>query len=334
MPASETGLERPRTRRIARAALFVALLPAVYAAVAFALSAVYVGGEQLLQKIVGPNAERGGYGFSLERFREVERSPAVDVVFLGSSHCYRSFDPRVFAERGLRAFNLGSSGQAPLNTYYVLKRYWPRLQPRLVILEAYPVMMGEDGLESFDDLALNTKTSPELVEMVGALRDFHAMNLLLATSFGNLWKPLDNVPQTRYQDQEYVPGGYCASFGRATFPDEAIPQVRIGDTRRQIDYVKRIIGFAKSRNAAVAVVVQPLASRYLPKITGYWAVSARIAEATREAGAPFWDMNAEPTGLDDVEDFRDIDHLNPAGAVKFNKRLLIKLAQAGLIPGP
>ena len=334
MPASETHGRSVVAWRIARSLLFVALIPVIYTGVVFCLAAVYLDGQQLLQKVVGPNAEQGGYGFSLERFREVERSPSVDVVFLGSSHCYRSFDPRMFAARGLRAFNLGSSGQAPLNSYYVLKRYWARLKPRLVVLEAYPVMMGEDGLESFDDLALNTKAWGELAEMVVAMRDFHAMNLLFSTYFGNLWKPLDGVRQNRYTDQEYVPGGYCASFGRATMSEADIPQIKIGATGYQIEYVKRILRFAKQRNAAVAVVVQPLPRRFLSRIDGYWAVSEQIGAAARELGAPFWDMNSAQTGLDDVEDFKDIDHLNPSGAAKFNEAVLAKLAEAGLTPRP
>ncbi|MCG8475685.1 MAG: hypothetical protein MI784_09440, partial [Cytophagales bacterium] len=48
--------------------------------------------------------------FFVKRWEEFHALPknSLDVLFLGSSHCYRSLSPKVFKqELGLESFNLG-----------------------------------------------------------------------------------------------------------------------------------------------------------------------------------------------------------------------------------
>ena len=76
----------------------------------------------------------------------------VDVLFLGSSHAYRGFDPRIFRKRGYSSFNLGSSAQTPSQTKVWLKRYLKHLNPKIVIYEVYPGTFSSDGIEASLDL--------------------------------------------------------------------------------------------------------------------------------------------------------------------------------------
>ena len=52
----------------------------------------------------------------LTKVREASSRRGADVLFLGSSHAYRTFDPRLFAERDIEVVNLGSSIQTPLQS--------------------------------------------------------------------------------------------------------------------------------------------------------------------------------------------------------------------------
>ena len=46
----------------------------------------------------------------------------VDTIFVGSSHCYRSFDPElVDAALGTHSFNLGTSQQLPDGSYWLVR---------------------------------------------------------------------------------------------------------------------------------------------------------------------------------------------------------------------
>ena len=60
------------------------------------------------------NHRMGAYGHVFSRFQEAASSQNIDVLILGSSHAYRGFDTRIFAEQGIRAFNLGTSAQTPI----------------------------------------------------------------------------------------------------------------------------------------------------------------------------------------------------------------------------
>ena len=79
----------------------------------------------------------GCYGHSLTRMREVKELSDIDVLIIGSSHAYRGIDPRIFKEKGLNTFNLGSSLQTPINTKILLKKYLDKLKPKLVIYVVY-----------------------------------------------------------------------------------------------------------------------------------------------------------------------------------------------------
>src|SRR5690606_12876278 len=62
-------------------------------------------------------------GSSYIRFQEVKKYNNVDIVFIGSSHAYRGFDPRIFKKAGYSSFNMGSTAQTPVQTKYLLEQY-------------------------------------------------------------------------------------------------------------------------------------------------------------------------------------------------------------------
>ena len=95
------------------------------------------------------------YGHLYSRAREAENIKNPDILFLGSSHAYRGFDTRVFAKHGIKAFNLGSSSQSPINTQVFLKQYLDKIQPKFVVYEVYAGTLCTDGVESSLDMLIN-----------------------------------------------------------------------------------------------------------------------------------------------------------------------------------
>jgi len=77
----------------------------------------------------------------------------VDILFLGSSHSYRGFNPQYFS--GYKTFNLGSSAQTPIQTNLLLKRYLHQLNPKTIVYEVYPISLSIDGVESSSDIIAN-----------------------------------------------------------------------------------------------------------------------------------------------------------------------------------
>ena len=57
----------------------------------------------------------------------------MDVVFLGSSHCYCGISPDVlWGNYGISAFNMTTSGQDKISTYYLLKETLKTQSPDVV----------------------------------------------------------------------------------------------------------------------------------------------------------------------------------------------------------
>ena len=78
--------------------------------------------------VYSPYAQYGG-------FYEMEKN-TVDVLFLGSSHCYCGFSPQEFYDRcGIRSYNLGSSRQSTWLSYYWLREALKTQTPQAVVMD-------------------------------------------------------------------------------------------------------------------------------------------------------------------------------------------------------
>ena len=110
----DTGSQRDDVLAfITRGLRFTGLLIIVYAVAVASISTIfprpsYLAALTNIQPVTRPRQ-------SFPTFQEVRRHEDVDIVFVGSSHAYRSFDPRFFAREGLTTFNIGTRAQTPLN---------------------------------------------------------------------------------------------------------------------------------------------------------------------------------------------------------------------------
>ena len=75
-----------------------------------------------------------------------ETSPnSLDLVFVGSSYAYRSFDAEVFDNKlNVNSFNMGSPLQKPVESYYVLKETLKLQKPSFVIYDVNWGVFNED----------------------------------------------------------------------------------------------------------------------------------------------------------------------------------------------
>ncbi len=265
----------------------------------------------------------GGYGYTLTRFREADTTRNVDVLFLGSSRCYYSFAPHVFDRLGLKTFNLGSPSQTPLNTRYVLDRYWDRLNPKLVVFEVNLHILEKDGVESFYDLMINTPVSLDMAEMSLATGHPHAMTSMAVRALSSLTTPFESFQmQDRPMDPYLGKGAVAAkNFNQETF-NEKPSAVHIPD--QQKEYLADIIDFVRTRGAQVILVVAPIPKEWRPIITNYSEVMANLGDLADSHGARLYDFNAAMT-LDSRTDFKDNHHLNANGAKIFSYDVLDSL---------
>ena len=133
----------------------------------------------------------------------------IDVLVLGSSHAYRGFDPRIFKKAGIKLFNFGSSGQTPLQSEFLLKRYTEQFNPKLVIIEVYPIALETTGLGPFIDLISNFKVTNSMYSNAIKINHIEAWNSLILAQMYDLLTARPDVQQSFKRNDDIYPRWVC-----------------------------------------------------------------------------------------------------------------------------
>jgi len=309
-----------------RLAIFAVVLAAAYLSVLGLLAHGGARAQRWARSFRIPVRVAEARGDTRLRFSEIERYHDVDLLFAGSSHCYRSFDPRFFAAHGLTSFNAGSTAQTPLNSYFILRRHLDTLRPRVLVYEAYWGVLATDGVESLIDLCSATDWGSDLVRMALASRSASAVTGYILDRFD----PRPRSAGTLGPGDRYIPGGFVEKdstwIAEQRFPDRGPVEMR----EQQLTYLRRVLRMASRRGIATVLVVQPVPAEHLDRITNREAILARLRSLAQDEGACFLDLNGS-VRLDDRGDFFDADHLNQRGVVRVNARILEELKEWGLL---
>jgi hypothetical protein len=260
------------------------------------------------------------------RIEEVKKTKNIDVLFLGSSHTYRGFDPRIFKAKGMTSFNLGSSAQTPLQTKVLLNRYLDHLNPKLIIYEVYPTTFSIDGVESSLDLIANDKNDINTVELAFKLNNIKAYNTLifgLISDFLNLNSSFVE-PKVRGKDT-YISGGFVENREKIT-TEKKYAQKKWDFNENQFKAFNEIISMLKARNIKVALVYAPIA----PALYHSYSNNQDFDIIMNKYGN-YYNFN-EIISLKDNQHFVDSDHLNQGGVDIFNDKLIEILNNRQALP--
>lgn len=311
---------------------FISFLIVIYPVTAFLLMQVDLGSTSLLKLSTRNPVVPGEFGFTVERFRDIEKYSNIDVLFLGSSHSYRTFDTRIYSAHGITSFNMGTTGQTPLNGYYLLREYFDRLNPRLVVLELYFNVMDRDGLESLYDLSINIPFSYNLLQMAIQIQNPHGINEVVGKWLATATGTENHIIQTQMEGEAYIPGGFVEFTERTTYSEADKKPVKPRDViplDYQLENIEEIIGFVKSKNAHIVLITQTIPPRLLKSVKNYEDVHQAFSEIAEKHRVPYWDFNIlMPLP---VPYFQDRDHLSREGVKLFNQVFMDTLAQRGLM---
>lgn len=257
-----------------------------------------------------------GYGHLKTRIDDIKNYTDVDVLVVGSSHAYRGFDPRIFKENDLSMFNLGSSAQSPIQSYYFLKEYTQQLKPKLVIIEVYPETFTSDGIESAIDLISNCPNNMQLTQMALTFKNVKPFNALLCRIVDQeILNHSYNEDITMDLDS-YVSGGYV--------------EREIGNTKTYIIPDSFDLHLNENQLKAFEESINLLNERKIPVILVQAPVTQKLYNSFREKDSfnklmssygKYYNFN-EIESLQDSVLFYDADHLNQDGVEKFNRILL------------
>lgn len=215
-----------------------------------------LGGIRILPDV---NYNRGNYGHLFSRAKEASQTLDVDVLFLGSSHCYRTFDTRYFDSVGLRSFNFGSSNQTPIQTLVLLQDYLATLNPRLVVMEVHPDVMMIDGVESAVDMVSNVPITRNISRMALQMRNLKVFDSwLYALMRQTLFHDLERYEEPAEMDGfVYVPGGFCYPVKDRRFGLTELPSKTIEINPDQVDALQKCLDLVRENGIPVLMVQVP-----------------------------------------------------------------------------
>lgn len=254
--------------------------------------------------------ERGGITF-IKFYEALYVNKSIDILVMGSSKAFRAFDPAIFEQNGINIHILATSRQVPLNSYYILKSYLDKINPKLVIIDVHHSLLDNDGLECFYDLCTNTETSMNLFKMAIKIDKPNTYILFAAKFLEQLYSPL-------YQEFDYKPMnnvnngfiiGYKSDSTLTWFKSNTsfhrnVTQMELNN----FGYLEKCIEFVRQRNIDLILTKQPV----------LWPepieTNQRITEIAEKYRLLYFDLNHLVPNMNIHSDFYDKSHLNTNGA--------------------
>lgn len=270
---------------------------------------------------------------------------SLDIVFLGSSHCYRSFDPAIVdAAFGTESFNMGSSSQSAITSYYVFQEILRFQRPKVVVLELYWKTLHDDN--QFTNASYNYEYmqngAPKRDLFINAFFPYDWLNYVFPSfryrrNIGNLIKLFAGEDANKLfsrKDEWYEYRGFVKSIGeldlneKNQFEDYVFSMNLIGS--RSIQFLTKLVETSKESGIKVFGVVAPLPPSSLSYIVNYEEIHLFYEMLQDQLGISIIDYNEinSTERIFEDSDFKDDDHLNYEGARKlsndFAERVLYK----------
>lgn len=309
--------------RIIRQALLVGFIAVLaYVGILFVLCNVKMGANALVYRSSDVYNLKGGNTY--RKFREYDPAEHYDVIVIGSSHAYRGYDPRIFRQAGIRMFNLGTSGQTPVNTYAILKEYITKTNTGMVLLDCYENAMAMEGLESTADLSQNITSDAAVLRIFAAIHDPRILNMF------TIRKIMANEPAA-YVDSFYVEAGFSTKLDSVKGNVDYGLDLTLELGERQPEYLVKCITFCQEQGIPIVLVTHPLPkASNRPRHAAFHAVIDSVASSTGVGYIDYAFDHGLP--LDDRNHFYDHNHFNQAGVAIFNPKLISDLRAKGYFP--
>lgn len=257
-----------------------------------------------------------GYSDTAIRLAEAREVHNPDILVIGSSHAYRSFDPRIFSAQGYTLFNLGTSSQTPLQSAVLLQRYLKTIKPKMIIYEVYPGTFASNGTEGAADVISNDTIDEAAVTMALQVNDVVSYNTLGFAWYRQRTHTLPKHTPVLHNTDTYIKGGYVAKQLSYYTPEKHLKPLQWNIKPIQRKAFADNIAYIKKTGIPYVLVYAPI-----PK-TFYAAHGNNVAfnHYMRSYGS-YYNYN-EILTLNDSLDFFDNNHMNQNGVELFNKALL------------
>jgi hypothetical protein len=254
----------------------------------------------------------------------------LDVLFIGSSRAYSSFIPQLFDSiTKLNSYNLGTSSQSPITSFFLLKEVYKYQHPKVVFIDisheiiANSKSEGLNGGYVFDHLLWSDNKLSFFMEgyqfkdkinyFFPSYRYRNNFNWLLR-------KLIFNNGDIKDDGKCWYKGGYVGSIKNISSEDIKEPINLTFDpkliNKRRLIYLNKMIDLARTYDSKVVFVYNPYPKVVLERIEDRTIFFGFYSNIAKSLNVDFININNERILLKDTIDFRDMNHLNHFGAKK------------------
>lgn len=279
--------------------------------------------------------------------KEMYEQKDIEVLFLGSSHSYRSINPSIFDEKwGVNTFNAGTSSQQADGSYYLLREVGRTHELKRVYMEVYYDILGQNGSYQSatatyiisDYMQMSSNRLKYIWESGGMNYLIHGL-LLPCRNWESLFDMtyirdmLHKKMNPNYLSYEYVYGEYEHYQGKGfvyskdvdnsdffTATSHFAPIPRDALSLKSKEYLDRIISYCQKEGIEIIFYSAPISDFRLADVGNYDYYVMQMKEFLKEKGVAYYDFNlCRPEFLSlDEKYFQDNHHLNGEGANTFS----------------
>ena len=249
----------------------------------------------------------------------------IDVVFVGSSHCYCGVHPSVLWEQnGIAAFDMSVSSQDKNSSYHDLIELYKTQSPSVIYVDLHALTYDQHMVEAnVYRNYLSLRTSPNSVALVNSYIDeedrpsFYLRFPIVHTRYRELKKyDFLSYPPNTFGRGEYFT---WQKLGYSWVDPEAVNHRTVGelsDQNRQ--WLLDLIALAKEHGTHIEFMALPY-----DRSPEQQEIFNAAQEMLEELQVPYTDFNQllEELGLDLANDYRDAEHMNADGADKLSAYL-------------
>lgn len=278
---------------------------------------------------------------------ELYEQEEIETLFLGSSHVFCGYDPRVLDE-GLQenTYLAATPVQKVDGSYYLLKEVLKKNRVKKVYLDMFywqyrdvPAERGSGQMQWIYCITDYMKSVPDKTEFLlnASGCEYYIESFLPAARYGNYlldYKRLERVVKSKrsvaYRNYENVPGSFYKGAyiepGASGNPkrivnidNPEIPENVISDY--SMEYLNRIVELCREEGIELVLVTTPFTDSHIQIIGNYDSFYQYVKNYAKEKGIAYYDFNlCKPELLDkEYDDFIDYHHLSGKGAVKYSQ---------------
>lgn len=271
----------------------------------------------------------------------------IDVLFVGSSHCYRSLDPRITDEIfGVNTFNVGTSSQQIDGSLALIKEAAKTNDIKQIYLEVYYEISQMPAFEERTDLVSTYIVSDYMRPSLNKLgylleassKEHYSNSFILARrNWDKLFEKgyVANVVKAKdaawYKDctypfsefERYEGKGYVAvnqvgdTYGFEHFKEIDTASV----SEDYVDTLQKIIDFCEKEEIELTLFSTPMPEFRLVDVGNYDAYIQFINGLLEGTDVKYYDFNlcrSEYLSFDESY-YADTDHINAKGAEAFSR---------------